>query len=128
MEPGARPRPRFRGRPKPGVQNRTEAKYAEQLELDRRAGLIAWFAFEPTKLRLADLTVDTADFLVMRPNGELEAHEVKGFWMDDARVKIKVAAETFPMAFVAVTYRRKQWEYEWFNRELPDPVLEEESG
>lgn len=38
----------------------------------------------------------------MRANGEMEAHEVKGFWTDDARVKIKVAASLFPFKFVAV--------------------------
>jgi hypothetical protein len=32
----------------------------------------------------------------------MEAHEVKGFWTDDARVKIKVAASQFPVAFIAV--------------------------
>jgi hypothetical protein len=38
----------------------------------------------------------------------LEMHEVKGFWQDDARVKIKVAASIYPFRFVAVTARAKK--------------------
>ena len=46
--------------------------------------------------------------------GEVEIHEVKGFWMDDARVKIKVASEMFPFRFVAVTRKAGRWEAEEF--------------
>jgi hypothetical protein len=38
----------------------------------------------------------------MRADGSLECHEVKGFWADDARVKIKVAAEMYPFRFIAI--------------------------
>lgn len=38
----------------------------------------------------------------MLANGQLEAHEVKGHWQDDARVKVKVAADQYPVRFVAV--------------------------
>lgn len=31
----------------------------------------------------------------------MECHEVKGFWTDDAKVKIKVAAEQYPFRFIA---------------------------
>ena len=44
----------------------------------------------------------------MLSNGQLEAHEVKGFWEDDAKVKIKVAAELYPFSFVAVTKKPKK--------------------
>lgn len=96
----------------PSRMNATEQKYADVLEYKRRAGEIAWWAFEPIKLRLADNTFYTPDFLVMLPGGELECHEVKATWLikgkpmaawrDDARVKIKVAAESFPFRFIAV--------------------------
>ncbi len=91
--------------------NKLEAEYAQQLEMDRRAGLISWFEFEPFKLRLAGKTFYTPDFAVVRtweaPNNifvnELEFHETKGgFWRDDARVKIKVAAAMFPFKFIAI--------------------------
>ena len=54
----------------------------------------------------------------MLSSGELQAHESKGHWEDDARVKIKVAAEKFPFQFIAITKRAKKhgggWEIETF--------------
>ena len=32
----------------------------------------------------------------------MEMHEVKGYWMDDARAKIKIAAELYPFRFFAI--------------------------
>jgi hypothetical protein len=90
------------GRLKTGERNKTEAAYESHLEMQRRAGAVDWFRFEGVKLRLADNTFYTPDFAVMLPGGELEMHEVKGFWEDDARVKIKVAAEQYPFRFIAV--------------------------
>jgi hypothetical protein len=67
------------------------------------------------KLRLANLTTYSPDFMVIDPDGSVVFHEVKGFWMDDARVKIKVAAEAFPwFHFVAATKKKGQWEVEKF--------------
>lgn len=34
--------------------------------------------------------------------GALEAHEVKEHWQDDARAKIKIAADMYSLRFVAV--------------------------
>lgn len=82
--------------------NLTEERYAAHLELRRRVGEIEWFKFEGLKLRLAKDTFYTPDFFVMLPDGTLEVHEVKGFWEDTARVKIKVAAEMYPFQFVAI--------------------------
>ena len=89
------------GRLKAGVMNRTEAAYAARLELLRQAGEVVWFRFEGVKLRLADSTFYSPDFAVMAADGVMEMHEVKGFWTDDARVKIKVAADQYPFRFVA---------------------------
>jgi hypothetical protein len=98
--------------------NRTEQAYADLLESRRQAGEILWFKFEGMKLRLADNTFYTPDFAVMLRDRRLEVHEVKGFWTDDARVKIKVAAELYPFEFVAVRARPKKagggWEEERF--------------
>lgn len=94
-----------RGRPRhvAGEMNKTEAAYAAELEARKAAGEVAWWAFESVKLRLAKNTTLTVDFFVMLANGELEAHEVKGgHWEDDARVKVKVAAELYPFRFLAV--------------------------
>jgi hypothetical protein len=40
--------------------------------------------------------------MVLKSDGALECHEVKGHWTDDALVKIRVAAEQFPFRFIAV--------------------------
>lgn len=90
------------GRLKVGAMNKTEAAYAATLDLRRAAGEVAWFKFEGLKFRLADNTFYTPDFAVMLASGALEAHEVKGFWQDDARAKIKIAAGMYPLQFVAV--------------------------
>lgn len=71
--------------------------------------------FERIKLRLADKTWYTPDFDVLGDDDVLELHEVKGYWEDDARVKIKTAAEQFPQfrfrawRFVKGTWRRENF-------------------
>ncbi len=106
------------GRLKTGQMNKTESEYAEHLELLKRTGKIAWYRFEGMKFRLADNTFYTPDFAVMRSDGRLEMHEVKGYWQDDARVKIKVVAEMYPVEFLAVKKKTRRegpgWEIERF--------------
>lgn len=106
------------GRLKVGQLNKTEAAYQSHLELRKNAGEIAWYRFEGVKVRLADNTFYTPDFAVMLATGEMELHEVKGRWMDDARVKIKVAADQYPFRFIAVTVKPKKagggWAIEQF--------------
>lgn len=107
--------------------NKLEARYAQHLDLLQKAGEIVEWRFEPIKLRLAGRTFYTPDFFVevvsvpnqtttnLIPPNSLQLHEVKGFWRDDARVKIKVAAELFPwFRFRAVKWVNGQWEYEEF--------------
>lgn len=103
-------RAKVRTKHTPGAMNKTEAAYAAVLEARRLAGEIDSWKFEAIKLRLADLTYYTPDFAVVLPDGTLELHEVKAvttkgawLWEDDARVKIKVAAETYQwFVFVAI--------------------------
>jgi len=106
------------GRLKTSERNKTEAAYEQYLEIQKKAGAVAWYRFEGLKLRLADNTFYTPDFAVMRSEGFLECHEVKGFWRDDARVKIKVAAEMYPFRFLAIKPLPKKrgggWEVEAF--------------
>lgn len=96
------------GRLKVGAMNKTEAGYGQHLELLKHAGEVLWYRFEGVKLRLADNTFYTPDFAVMAATGQMELHEVKGFWEDDARVKIKVAAEMYPFKFLAVKVKTKK--------------------
>lgn len=102
------------GRLPAGKMNGTEAKYAQHLSDLRMAGEILWYGFEAVKLRLADNTFYTPDFAVMAKDGVIEMHEVKGFWQDDARVKIKVAAAQFPFRFFAFKTSKGGWEREMF--------------
>jgi len=106
------------GRLKTGQMNKTEAAYSEILSMMRHTGEIQWFKFEGVKLRLADNTFYSPDFAVMRKSGEMEMHEVKGFWQDDAKVKIKVASDLYPFRFVAVKLLPKSkgggWQEEEF--------------
>lgn len=90
------------GRLPQGVMNKLEAAYDKYLWEQRHAGFVLWHKFEAIKLRLADNTFYTCDFAVLPSGGVLEMHEVKGFWQDDARVKIKVAASIFPFRFIAM--------------------------
>jgi hypothetical protein len=85
-------RPNFfaQGRLKVGAMNKTET------------------AYEGVKLRLADNTFYTPDFAVLASDHVLEMHEVKGWWTDDGRAKIKIAAEMYPFRFKAVKARAKR--------------------
>lgn len=96
------------GRLKVGAMNKTEAGYGQHLELLMRAGEVLWYRFEGVKLRLADNTFYTPDFAVMVASGQMELHEVKGYWEDDARVKIKVAADMYPFRFLAIKVKPKK--------------------
>ena len=98
-----------------GKMNKTEAAYDAHLQLLRHAGEILWHKFEGIKLRLADNTFYTADFAVMAKDGVMEIHEIKGFWEDDARVKIKVAASLYPFRFIALKKKKDGWEREEFS-------------
>lgn len=113
--------PRFRARQTrriPGTMNKLEAAYHERLTRLQATGEVAWFGYEAIRIKLAPLTTWLPDFAVLLPTGELQLHEVKGgFWMDDARVKVKLAAEMYPFfTVIAVTRPRKSedWKFEEF--------------
>ena len=106
------------GRLPVGQMNKTEAAYDAHLRLLLVAGEILWHRFEGLKLRLADNTFYTPDFAVMAADGVLEMHEVKGFWEDDARVKIKVAADQYPFRFRAIKAEAKKRGGGWVMEEF----------
>jgi hypothetical protein len=95
--------------------NKTEQAYADTLEMMKQGGSIKWYRAKPMRLILAERTTYEPDFGVVADDGCFEIHEVKGFWRDDARVKIKIAASIFPFRFFAVTKRKGGgWDYEAF--------------
>lgn len=86
---------RARARHTPGTMNKTEQLYSVCLDDQKALGQILDWQFESVTFKLAKDTRYTPDFVVLLPDGTLECREVKGFWEDDARVKIKVAADKF---------------------------------
>ena len=108
------------GRLPKGTMNRTEAAYARHLDEQQYAGAVLWWKFEGLKLRLADNTFYTPDFAVLAADGVLECREIKGFWQDDARAKIKIAADIYPFRFMAFKAEAKKrgggWICESFDR------------
>jgi hypothetical protein len=111
----AKPRPR----PTPGAMNKTEALFETSfIKPKLYTGEFCEYGFESIKLRLAKTTFYTPDFYVVTPN-EIIIYEVKGHWEDDARVKIKVAADKYPcFRFIAVQKKTAKegggWKFEEF--------------
>jgi hypothetical protein len=118
------------GRLKPGEMNKTEKRYAEFLWGEKVTGRILWYKFESITLKLAEKLRYTADFAVMRNDGVVELHDVKGrtnvtrksgervekpFSMDDSRQKMKMAADTFPFVIVVVFQSKTG---EWIREEF----------
>lgn len=113
------------GRMKAGKQNPTELRYEnEVLKPALESGEILWYKFEAMTFKLADSTRYTPDYMVLTKDSILEAHEVKGsltFIQDDAKVKIKVANEQFPLVFKTFAPKAKKngggWESKVFGLE-----------
>ena len=75
--------------------NKTERAFWQTLQRSKSEHVIVEAYREPAKLKLAGNTWYTPDFMVI-PHCETCFVEVKGFMRDDASVKLKVAAETYP--------------------------------
>lgn len=104
------------GRLKTGERNKTEQRFEDEiLRPGMLAGDILWYRFEGIKLRLADNTFLTVDFAVMGANSILTMIDVKGgeaVIQEDARVKMKVAADAYPFRFQFAFPGRAGWTYE----------------
>jgi hypothetical protein len=104
-----------KGKPKPRVAGQQSAhEVAFEGHLRARLGKdVLWFKYESVKVKLADGTWYTADFVALHDDHVLVCYEVKPGRMvngelgtiitDGAAVKLKVAAEHFPLRFVLVT-------------------------
>lgn len=98
------------GRLKTGQMNKTEERFAQMLELERYAGRVKWWKFEGIKLMLAKNTSLTVDFAVLPDTWILTMIDVKGskaMVTDDARAKMKIAAELYPFVFKLAYPRAK---------------------
>lgn len=88
--------------------NKTEAAYLRYL----RALNPRYLGIQNITLKLADDCRYTPDFFAIDNMGVLHAREVKGFWRDDAKVKIKVAARLFPfIKFTVATKTKDGWSH-----------------
>lgn len=94
--------------------NKTEKARAEQLEALKRNASIADWWYECWTFKLGDDLRYTPDFVIQEPNGELRVEEVKGFWRDDARAKVRMFAELFPFRITALIKTKQGWDVETF--------------
>jgi hypothetical protein len=95
-----------------GVKNKTEQAFEDTFLRGKQHG------FEEITLKLADDCRYTPDYWSLDDDDVLAFDEVKGFWRDDAKVKIKLAAKLFPQfRFRAWRYEKKTWVRERFGPE-----------
>lgn len=73
-----------------GRMNGLEREYRDTFLMQKIHG------FEEITLRIGEDCRFTPDFFVLAEDDVLEFHETKGRWMDDAKVKMRVAADRFP--------------------------------
>lgn len=98
------------GRLPAGKMNKLEQKYAAHLDTLKHAGDILDWKFDAINLRLADGCFYKPDFMVLTKEMALEMHETKGFMTDDALVKLKVAAASFPFPFKLIKWIKGEWQ------------------
>lgn len=110
-------------------RSKWEGLFRDELEMRRLAGEVVWYGYELIRLQLASFTQDgkvktiryTPDFAALEFDvddiiPELVLYEVKGFWREAARVRIKLAASQFPFRFIAVTRSKGEWLTEVFTQ------------
>lgn len=125
---GVKGKPQYAlGRLPAGVMNKTEERFLEEwIKPLVLTGDVLWWSFEGIKLRLAPNTFYTPDFALMASDGVLDLIDVKPaahLIEEDAKVKIKVAAELFPFRFFyawrmgGTTARTRGWHIEQVGRD-----------
>lgn len=108
---GAAPLPvRSNGKIDGLYDSKLERDYARRLDSLRHGGLVRDWMYHPMRLRLADGTYYTPDFMVVMPSGLVELHETKGFMREAARVRLNVAADKF-RCFSFRLVRREGWSW-----------------
>ena len=98
-------------------RNKTEAAYAQYLDLLVKSGEIEKWRFQSLRLRLGAPDDGSPrqswywpDFEILLPSGAKELHDVKGHMEDDALVKIKTAASLYSeYRFYTVSQDGRGW-------------------
>ncbi len=97
----------------PREGNKTERAFGEHLHVYLIDGKILWYAFEPMRLKLGRGAWYTPDFAVLEDSGQFVCYEVKGFFREAAKVRIKVAKSLYPfLKFIVVRRQKGEWTYE----------------
>lgn len=86
--------------PADGFKSSYERKFADVLELERKAGKILAWKHESITLVVNEVGGDkrryTPDFAVWEDDNTLHFFEVKGFAREDSILKFEVAARSYP--------------------------------
>lgn len=105
--------------PKREYKSKWETQYAYELTIQKAAGLITDFRYEPMSFKLSVGKRYRPDFLIQHPGGmerKLEFVEIKGLWIKNRRdgmTHLKWAAQLYPMFRWTLMWRTKQgWESE----------------
>lgn len=97
----------------PRGMNKLEAAWAEVLRERELRGEVLWWRWEGITLKLGADVRYTPDFAVVVASGEMEMHETKGgFFRDDAKAKLRIAADLYPFRFVLVRLDEGVWKTE----------------
>lgn len=111
-----------KGRLRLGEMNKTETAYRDYLDQEKREGRVLEYWFESIKLKIANGSCwFTPDFMVLRPDGYVELHDVKGsprIWSDDSKVKMKVCATAYPFGMYVVFPKGRKKENGWDIQEV----------
>lgn len=92
--------------------SKLEQRYSVHLNQLVAAGDILYYHYEPLKFILGPGSTYRPDYLVVRPDGKVEIHEVKGYLRDDASVKFRAASSRNTWAvFIMVSWdsKKKSW-------------------
>lgn len=92
----------------PGVMNKTEESYSEELELLKIQGTVLWWRFEAMTFKIADNTRYTPDFNIFYADGIMEFVDCKSpARIDPASiVKVKCCADQFPFFRFVIEQRQ----------------------
>jgi hypothetical protein len=95
--------------------NALERDYALELEAQRQADEIRHWTYESMRVRIGNGAWYKPDFVVITKDDYIELHEVKGRWMEAARVRIRAAAKQYPeYTFIAIQRKARKWTFERF--------------
>lgn len=88
-------------------RSRREANYAMYLQFLKEKGEITEWVHEPKTFVFTDGRAFVPDFEVILPNGQIEYHEVKGWYDDRSRHHIELMKEQFPGEKLIIVFSKE---------------------